>query len=666
MTVDVKARLVLEDAAESALDQLKAGFSDLTEETEKTNQGMGFIGQTMSTMAAVYLPQLIGKVYEFATGLLDASRAADSADQALAGFISVVQDRPFDQARADAEALTDTIENMAIKIGQPVDEVKAAFMSLIELSGASEEGVAKASDQIGDMAVIANVLGKNTEQIAQEFSFMREGMVRTRGAMFQLLQTTGIFGDDATQASAEWMKLTDAERVKRLDYALTAVTGHLKEAGPTFDDLVNTVMNIKDITLERFGQPIMAALKPELVSFATSLKENTALIDQYAEMIAHDAAKWVEEGATAIQEGFEWLKDHHEAIKAALVDGFTFAKQVVEFILAHKEALALAFGAKMAMPVVQGAAQAGQAAYMGGKALYGVGAAGTGTLGLAQGAGLAGAAGGAVALAAFAAAIVAVGVAADQGMKLMKELDEAHGADARARMDALRRIQDGTDSFGDSAEEMVAHIERLDEALVLSAQDVGMTVAQLHAYTDSLKDQAIAHAQTGEQIRLSTELAKKAFAGEATGLFDPAQIEEFTSIAAEGVVLNFQQAMQIEDEATKMYIARQLLASHELQRAFIQSADMTDEGYKALLESVTKGGGAMSKFADQLRGIIGTPSGKIEAPKFNLNFNGGQTFKINQEFRDADPDRIAMVFRRDLISAAERRVMSNYASPFGS
>lgn len=666
MTVDVKARLVLEDAAQGALDSLKEGFTDLLGATEQTNEGMGFIGQTMSTMAAVHLPALIGKVYEFSTSLLDASRAADSADQALGGFISVVQDRPFAQARAEAEQLTDTIENMAIKIGQPVGEVKGAFMSLIELTGASEEGVASATAQIEDMTVIANVLGKNTQQIAQEFGFMRDGMVRTRGAMFQLLQTTGIFGDDATKASQNWMKITEKERVERLNYALGAVTQNLKEAAPTFDDLVNTVTNIKEVTLERFGQPIMAALKPELLRFADTLKDNTELIQEYAEMIAHDAAQWVEQGAAAIQEGFEWLKDHHEEIKAAVVDAFTFAKQVVEFILEHKEALAIAFGAKMALPAVQAGVQVGRAAVAGGQAIYGVGAAGTGTLGMAGGAGLTGVAGGAAALGAFSAALIGVGLAADQGLRLMGELEDAHTSDARARLQALQKIEEGTDNFGASADKMVEYIDKLDEALVLSAHDVGMTVNQLHEYTASLKAQAEANAQTGEQMRLSTALAKKAFEGEAAGLFDPAQIEEFTTIAAEGVVMHFQQAMQIEDEATKMYIARQLLGSRELQRAFIQAADMTDEGYKALLESVVKGGGAMSKFAEQLRGIVGEPGGKIEAPKFNMNFNGGQTFKINQEFRDADPDRVAMVFRRDVLAAAERRVMSNYSSPFGT
>lgn len=667
MTVDVKARLVLEDAAQGTLDSLKAGFSDLLDSTNETNQGMGFISQTLSTMAAVHLPALISKVYEFGASLLDASRAADSADQALGGFISVVQDRPFAQARAEAEQLTDTIENMAIRIGQPIGEVKGAFMSLIELTGATEEGVASATAQIEDMTIIANVLGKNTEQIAQEFSFMREGMVRTRGAMFQLLQTTGIFGDDAARASTEWMKLTDVERVQRLDYALGAVTENLKEAAPTFDDLVNTVTNIKEVTLERFGQPIMAALKPELQRFAEALKDNTGNIEEYAQMIAHDAAQWVEQGAAAIQEGFEWLKDHHEEIKAAVVEAFTFAKQVVEFIIAHKEILAVAFGAKMALPAVQAGVQVGKAAYAGGSAIYGMGAAGTGTLGMAGGAGLTGVAGGAAALGAFSAALVGVGLAADQGLKLMAELEDAHTSDARARMDALRRIEEGTDHFGTSAEKMVEYIDKLDEALVLSSRDIGMTVEQLHTYTASLKVQAEANAQTAEQMRLSAELAKKAFEGEAAGLFDPTQIEEFTTIAAEGVVMHFQQAMKIEDDATKMYIVRQLLGSQALQRAFIQAADMTDEGYKALLESVVKGGGAMSKFAEQLRGIIGEPgAGKIAAPKFNMNFNGGQTFKINQEFRDADPDRIAMVFRRDLISAAERRVMSNYSSPFGT
>jgi hypothetical protein len=50
----------------------------------------------------------------------------------------------------------------------------------------------------------------------------------------------------------------------------------------------------------------------------------------------------------------------------------------------------------------------------------------------------------------------------------------------------------------------------------------------------------------------------------------------------------------------------------------------------------------------------------------SIKMSGGQTFNIKQEFRDSDPDRIAMVFKRDLVRAIESRRSAGVVSPFGA
>jgi hypothetical protein len=50
----------------------------------------------------------------------------------------------------------------------------------------------------------------------------------------------------------------------------------------------------------------------------------------------------------------------------------------------------------------------------------------------------------------------------------------------------------------------------------------------------------------------------------------------------------------------------------------------------------------------------------------NISMSGGQTFNIKQEYRDSDPDRIAMVFKRDLVRAIESRRSAGVVSPFGA
>jgi hypothetical protein len=47
-------------------------------------------------------------------------------------------------------------------------------------------------------------------------------------------------------------------------------------------------------------------------------------------------------------------------------------------------------------------------------------------------------------------------------------------------------------------------------------------------------------------------------------------------------------------------------------------------------------------------------------------FNGGQTFQIKQDFRDQDPDRIAVIFQRDIARAAENRLQGGTGGAFGA
>ena len=43
----------------------------------------------------------------------------------------------------------------------------------------------------------------------------------------------------------------------------------------------------------------------------------------------------------------------------------------------------------------------------------------------------------------------------------------------------------------------------------------------------------------------------------------------------------------------------------------------------------------------------------------------GSTFNLKQDFRDQDPDRVAVAFQDDIGNAAVSRLQSRFASPFG-
>jgi hypothetical protein len=115
------------------------------------------------------------------------------------------------------------------------------------------------------------------------------------------------------------------------------------------------------------------------------------------------------------------------------------------------------------------------------------------------------------------------------------------------------------------------------------------------------------------------------------------------------------------EEGTLFYMTKLLAGDEKLQDALIKGgfglegsfAEMA--GRMAMAQGVDKA--VAEKFAMKIKDS-GTKSAHV------TNFNGGQTFNIKQDFRDQDPDRIAVLFRQDVLKAANSRVQSSRAGAF--
>lgn len=676
MTVEVKTKLTLDDLASSVLDRIKQGFGTVDDARDAAQQGMGFFGQTLSTLAAVHGPAAIRSMIGFGKSFIDAARDGDSADQALGGLIATMQDIPWARARAEAEELGDWIDEMGIQSGQAIGDVEGAFLGLLEITGATSEGVADAKDKVAQMVPIANVLGKSTAMIAQEYAFMGDGILRTRGQMFQMLKQTGIFGTDVKKAATEWAKLTNEERAKRLSYGLAQVSEKLKAATPTFDDLVNTFNNVVEVTKEKLGEPLLAALKPELMRVTDWLKDNRQQIEIFTKFMAKEVGAWVREASRRIQDGFKYIMTHKQEIADAIKDAFGKAKAVVEWIIAHKEEIALAFGVRAVAPAA-GAA-------------YNV-ASGIAKSGAAEGApllGLKGGIGGAVAaLAAFTAAVVASKLALDQMVGLEKETgkESTRGAAigallgglpamavgalvggnmaeerkaAEARLRALEQWKENA-SFEEWTDQELQHLEKVRDALKANAKEVGKTTIEIDQMANEVWRAREANANLVKPMREAAQSFQDLFKQEG-GMVDVEQQNQLINTIASG----FQNAQSVQNQGAMVYVASLLTKSKDLQTAFLQSANMTAEGFNSLADLVQDKAG---DFAESLRGLGKAEAAKASKPEMpKIHMSGGQTFKIQQDFRDQDPDRVAIAFHRDVSRAAVARIAANTSSPFGT
>jgi len=683
MATEVKTKLTLDDAASKILDEIRDGFEELNESVDDVKQGTGdLVKEFVAMTAAVNFTEMVKGAYNYGTAIVTMASGVHDAEQALAGFKAGMEGMPWMVARREAEALHDEIEDLAITIGQSRDDILAGHNAIITFLGGSSEAYATAKKNIEDLTVVANVTGLSVQELGAQFGKMGAGFLSTESAVFNLLRGTGIFAENIKDVTKEWQELTQAERLERLEYATGKLADNLATAKPTMTDLLTSMQEMGKQFLETMGEPVLDELIPVFEDLRDRFMESKAELRAFARTMGREVAKWVVEAADKIKEGFEYLRTHGEEFKQHILDAMSTVKRVVDFIIANKEAIAIAFGARMAAPVVAPAAQAA-------KGLYQMGAGGT----QIGGAALAGAAGGAATIAAFAAAVASFGLAVDQYVRLQSELSNERG-DAGARMDFMKRFEatqkaGGVEAHRRLSAEEVAHFQHVSNELVKQADAFGMTQRQMRSYTDGLmamhqknrelvqdfQNMVDATAKAEAITQQYTETMKKQVSeGKYTQAAADEMIKQFAAEneetylnAAMSLGTAWNVAMNADQTGRAQFIAKLLGGATHLQDAFIASADMSAAGFSELASQMEQ---YSKEFAERLRNAAKAEE-KIEAaakegPKApKIHMSGGQTFKIQQDFRDQDPDRVAIVFQRDIARSAERRYQARTTTPFG-
>jgi hypothetical protein len=653
--LEIKTKLTV-DAGQSSsvLTGLKDQFNAVSSAQEATHATLGFFGTSLSMAAGTIIPQAIHKMVEFGHSFVDAARDEMAGQKSMAGMIATMQNIPWKHAVEQSAALSDEMDNIALSASRMPDDVKDAFSTMIEVGGATEASIESAKIHVGQLAQISRVLGTDTRSTAQEYQFMEEGILRTRGRMFQLLQTTGIFGDKTKGASAEWAKLTEAQRTDRLNRGLEQLSTRMADAPKGMGDMLHEFKAMEEMAKESLGMPLLNALTPQLKKLVEWMKTGRGSIEEFVKAMVVDVSQYADDAARVIREGWAYIRSNSKEIKDDIVTAWGYAKDVIQFAIEHKEAIAIAYGAK----TVMGSGVAQQALGVG-KAVYGAGAAG----GVMQGAGGAlgaGALGGAAALGAFALAIGAVALAATQGAKLMKEVDDDEKADTRARYNYFQTLVDKEKAgYAAMDQNAVDHFELTKHRFMIDSKLIGMSREEATRLADAAMAQ---HDANREMVKYAEDAARQI---ESAAKRNSGFTDEGEQSALVGKISGqFQNATNVLDSGAQAYIANILSKSAVLQRAFIESADMTSTGFTALAEA-TKDSAAT--FSQELKMLAETAAKKekIAAGTPKVQFNGGQTFKIQQDFRDENPDRVATVFMRDVLAAAERRVQSATASPFG-
>ena len=645
---EVRAKLSLEDFTSTVLEKISAGFEKTQAASETTQHSVtSFAKDFASHFAAINLVPAVQQVYDFGKELFHAGMEAQNADQAIAGLIAGVQGSAWQVAHDKASQLGDDLDEIAVKAMQATSDVGAAFETLVEISGATEQGLSRSKNTTKDLATIANVLGGSAQVYAQQFGFAAEGAIKTKSALFQLLQPTGIFGDSVKKASAYWASITEESRIKLLEYGVGQIANRLSAAEPTMGDLLTTLQNMAGIAKEKFGEEIVKAVLPEIKSFVDELTGAREQIDGMAEGMGRKVGEYVRDAAREVRKGFEYIRSHYAEIKETIVIAFNHAKEVVTWILGHKEEIAVAFGAKTSSaPIKEILKGAGAGLDIAAKGVPGLGIKGTGG-GLAMGA---------ATVTAFAAAVATWSLAIDEWRQLMA-ITEGGKSQKEQDFEAKKRFYEAeiaAPKVGAMGEAEIGRYEKLRASFVALAEETGQNSRAAGELADRAWD---AHRAARKQVEGIDEVSKVFREMEAAGTAEGADVSK----AAAAIDATFNTALKANNDNVQKYVANVLLGSKSLQNAFLLASDLTLEGFEAMARLVE---GKSKEFAAKIRETGEAKQQAATPAKPEVVFNNAQ-ITIKQDFRDQDPDRVYFAFKQDLARASVNRTQARTGTAFG-
>jgi hypothetical protein len=650
----VRARFELDDHSRETLAHIKEGFAHLEEKaSEVGGEIAGIFKTSIGTAIGFQLSGAVETFKEMGEEVLHAAADMEEQEKAIRGVLMMTdkEGTSLEEMSAQAHELNESFAQMAVETGGTKAEMIAAFDEMAERTGMSTENVEKLTRE---MAQAGRAIPGGARALSEGFSNLAAGIYRPRNEIIKLIAATGTLHGNA-RAVAKQLQAMSPEKAMQLGIdAVEKMSGKMASVPLTFGETIKSLAALREGLFETVGTPMLAALAGPLHGLGDYFVENKEEIVKWATAVGKDVGEWLKSTAVDVKEGFQYLQAHSHEIKEDILAAMRFVRDTVEFIIEHRTALALAWGATKVPGaigavggLVKGAKGAGGVAMGFGRMLAGVGAAG----GEAAAAGEAGAAatGGASAfgvslgsgagaaaagLGAFAAAAVSVGVAVDQGIKLWEEGVTRSSAklDEEARMRALLEAAENADMR--QVNLFKAALDEANPSLVLVTE----SIREMAATKAALATQNAADITSSLAFE-EEEAGKKTKGGGAA------------KYAVQSFMKDLDFAVQQHDAATLAHMA-DFISTHKNILAAMHTAgvDMTKEG-KFLVGALMNLG--RTGTAEEVKGIIakqlkasseGATAGVVN------NFHGG--VQIHQDFKDVDPDRIALIFDRHLAKSA--------------
>jgi len=664
-TAEVQVKLTLDDAASKVADTIKGKFGQLGKAADKIkSEFMSVAKGALTTAIGVNLaPGLQGIVGAF-KGMVDNAASVQERMRAIASYFVTGADMAWDAAMDRATRIDRELYKASIAIGQNIDDARRAFQNLATQSDGTVEGIEAAAKTTEKLLMFADITGESVTAISDEWAMMERGMVRTRGKMFKMLFSTGIFGKNLREASSYWGKLTDEQRSAAMAKAMGTIYERFAKAPQTFASVQTSLDMVKQRLLDVVGMNVIGVLTAKFDNLLQAIEGKRPQLEAIAARFGKFLGAQIEGALNWAGEKLTWLEDHWDDVVKGAEEGAKAILKAVKFIVENKELILMAYGLNVMAPSIQLGIQAAGALkpmLIGLKALSFTSLpAFTTSVTAAAGS----AATLALQFAAVAAAALAIYAAFDQYKKLQSEggfrqawQEARYGPGmhySEADIEATRKsIQEQQTAGG--VESAAAIIQQKQESLAaMKAKAQAKFGASAPEHYEAMGITAMENMLAKFEKTMPTA-ANVAFAA--------------TVQTQSELIAAYNQAVKTGDDAMANYLANLAGKSESLAYGLNDSSVQIEGGFDGFINRL---GTTTRTFVEKLNNMYSEQHPQNVKPKEAatkspaIHMSGGQTFNIKQEFREADPDRIALFFRRDLVRAATSRTRSRVRTPFGA
>ncbi len=642
---EVAADLVVNDKAGESIGRIQKSFNALDKKVNKVGSSLKkFATETASTALGVHLAGFGGTLTGIYHEALEAGMELGEQQKAVASALMMTDKggRGYKEIREQANGLQEELQNLAIDAGASSDALIESFNDIASRTNKSTDEV---HEFMGTMVQAALIAPGGLASITQGFEQIEMGVARARNPIVQMIASTGLLNGNARQVALQMQKMAPDKMMKIAEQAITRMAKKMKDVPLTFGESMQSLKEMRGQLYEIVGMPIFKGLTPMVQELRKQMTAHRHELEAFAEKVGAKATDAFKYAGEKVKDAFVLINDNWAGIARSMGTIADTFMSTGKFLMDHKDVIG-----RMAMMGTGGFVGATSNA-PGHTSAMGIGGD---VLGGAMAGGKMGGPTGAV----IGAAVGAFGALIEETTALHETIGISLGVykqtlqgltlENEAREKNLKTMRKEADEFA----KRFATQEKYREASIALLSSMGKMGQPGPTQVSGLKDVGFAGMTETMINRAAVEL------DQGTQDLSIRMANDFKAM--------MDAAQQSGDEGAIQNVQNLLMNNAKLQYALAASGVDVGKGFDDLVDAMIAGGKMTAAAGEQAKKLVKGGKSLEGMGKPNINVNAsGSTINVKQEFRDADPDRIMMVFKAAVTKAALSRMNAKVSGPFG-